>query len=76
MAPLIRELKIEAERKFLGRGPVIGIGIGGPSEDQLVFMLEAESLEMQQKIRDWAKVRAVLIQFQVTGPIASLSCEF
>ena len=74
MAGRIAALHKQAQRKFLGHGPVVGIGIGGKSEDELVFTLEEESADTEREIRQWALDREVIIRIQVSGSITLLSC--
>lgn len=61
-----------AQKKFMGRWPVIGIAIGGESGQRLVFLLEEHSLSMQTEILEWAKSIRVAVQIEVSGPITLL----
>lgn len=67
------ELRREAQRRFLGEGVVIGVGVGGECEDELVFLLEEKSDAMAEEIRAWGTQRGVAIRIQVSGPFEFLS---
>lgn len=75
MANRIEELRRLAQGKFLGQGPVIGIGIGGRLENELVFVLEEESADIERQIRRWAGDQGVPVQIRISGPITLLNAE-
>jgi hypothetical protein len=62
----------DAQRRFLGRWPVISIGIGGEGGQELVFLLEQHSATMQAEILEWAECINVVVQIDVSGPITLL----
>jgi hypothetical protein len=73
MALVIQSLRKEAEKKFLGLGPVVGIGIAPEGEHfELVFLLRKESAEARDSVLTWANERHVRVQFIITGRITSL----
>jgi len=62
----------EAQEKFLARWPVIGIALGGKSGQELVFLLEQESPEVQAEILDWAQSARVAVRIVVVGKVTPL----
>lgn len=73
MAQTIESLRREAEKKFLGWGPVVGIGVAeNEKQSELVFLLSKESSETKDLILDWARLNHVGVQFILTGRIRAL----
>jgi hypothetical protein len=60
---------MEAQKKFLGKGSVIGVGIMCDSDEKLVFFLGEHSEDLERQISDWASDRGVPFVLQVTGPL-------
>jgi hypothetical protein len=72
MLPLKRdtgEIRKLAEKNFLGRLHVIGVGITGKKGDRLVFLLEKASDQSQAEIRSWANSIGVPFDLMVVGKI-------
>jgi hypothetical protein len=72
MAPLKRDIesvKRLAEKKFLGRYHVIGVGITGKKADRLVFFLERPSKQSQAQIDSWAHSIGIPFEIVVVGKI-------
>jgi hypothetical protein len=61
-----------ATSEFLGRGPIVGVGISANSAEGLIFFLEAESVATERTVQDWAQEHNVRVEFLVSGPIESL----
>lgn len=56
-----------AQRLFLGRGPIVGIGVGGDGDSYLIFLMEEESAEYRQLVNDWSASIGVRASFRITG---------
>lgn len=65
----IDSLKLEAQKKFLGRNSVVGVGIGGSQEHELVFLLEEETPGTRTEISRWARQHKIKVQLYITGRI-------
>ncbi len=65
----VREAKRLAERQFLGRDDVVGVGLTEESSQILVFLLSRPSATMQNTIARWAYLHGVGVRFQVVGQI-------
>jgi len=61
-----------ATRQFLGRGPIVGVGITANRSEGLIFFLEVESMATERAVRDWARKHDVHVEFLVSGPIEPL----
>ncbi len=73
MANPIESLKKEAKTAFVGRGPVLGVGITEDTDERLVFLLREASPSAEQEITSWAEEHSVGVEFMVTGRIRRLS---
>lgn len=73
MSDHIEILKKEAKTAFVGRGPVLGVGITEDAGGELIFLLREPSPSAEQEINDWAIDHSVRVQFLVTGQIRRLS---
>ena len=62
--------QVEAQKAFLGHGPVIGVGVVVDPEEKLVFLFKETSKELEHQISDWASARGVLFTVEVTGSLA------
>jgi hypothetical protein len=70
---LIESLKRKAERLFLGRTPVVGIGVAaGNRRPELVFLLQEESEATRKSVLRWAGRNGVGVRFVITGRIEAL----
>lgn len=67
----IDSIRHKAQKKFLGRDSVVGVGVGGDHEDELVFLLEEDSSDIRIKISRWARRHRVEVQIHLTGKIRS-----
>jgi hypothetical protein len=56
-----------AEKRFLGRGHVIGVGIAGKKVNRLVFLLESSSEQSQIQIERWARTTGIPFEILVVG---------
>jgi hypothetical protein len=65
----INSLKLEAQKKFLGRNSVVGVGVGGTHEDGLVFLLEEDAPDTRTEILRWARQQKIGVQIHITGQI-------
>jgi hypothetical protein len=73
MTKPIETLRRKAERLFLGRTPVIGVGFAEDSErPELVFLLQEESEGTRKSVLRWAGRNHVCVRFVVTGKIKAL----
>ena len=73
MSELIESLRRKAERLFLGRTPVVGIGVGsGNDRPELVVLLQEESEGTRKLVLRWAGRNGVSVRFVVTGRIKAL----
>lgn len=68
MARNIEAVRVEAQRRFLGRGPVVGVGVGRTGK-QLVVMLEENSPTLEHEICLWADRFHVPVRFVVTNEV-------
>jgi hypothetical protein len=73
MADPIESLKKEAKTAFVGRGPVLGVGITEDAEERLIFLLREASPSAEQEITSWGLEHSVGVEFMVTGQIRGLS---
>jgi hypothetical protein len=64
----IEAARVEAQRMFLGRGPVVGVGVGRAGK-QLVVMLEENSPILEHEICLWADQLHVPVTFVVTNEV-------
>lgn len=62
-----QEAKTNAERHFLGRGPIVGVGSIAQEKDTLVFLLTEDSKEFRLLIENWGNTVDVPVTFIVTG---------
>ena len=66
----VESLQETAKKLFLGRGGVLGVGIGEDAgRSQLVFLLNEDRPETRKELSDWAALNDVAIDFLVTGPV-------
>jgi len=70
MATKTKSARDEAEELFLGRGPVVGVGVGDEEGQNLVFLLEKKSLQVENEISAWAKRLHLVVSFLVAKPRA------
>ena len=68
MPRTIQFARNQAQQEFLGRGPVIGVGIAGEEGDKLLFLLRDNSPAAKDEILAWAEERRVEVTFQVADP--------
>ena len=68
MTQTIETVRVAAQRKFLGRGPVVGVGVAQTGK-QLVVMLEQNSPTLEREICSWADRLHVPVTFVVTNQI-------
>lgn len=54
----------QAKREFLGREPVVGVGLAG---SKLAFLLHHSSRESEAEIQRWAAQRDIGFEISVTG---------
>jgi hypothetical protein len=73
MADPIENLKKEAKTVFVGRGPVLGVGVTEDAGERLIFLLREASPSAEQEIKIWAEEHSVGVEFMVTGQIRGLS---
>jgi len=64
-AARLSKLADEATARFVGRGEVVGVAIGGDA-DLTVFLANADASQ-EQAVRAWAKRRAVSVAFVESG---------
>ena len=69
----IQTLQKLAEKRFLGRCGVVGVGVTQNKEDELVFFLERDSTKAQKEILHWAFQHRVAVRFLVTGKFRTLN---
>ena len=68
----VERARLEAERTFLGRPLVVGIGIGGEQGSGLVFLVQQASADIEAAIRDWGTRTGVSVEVKVVGDLAPL----
>ncbi len=61
------EAKKTAEKRFLGQGPIVGVGSIGQEQDTLVFLLADDSTEYRNLIKKWGRSVSVPVHFIITG---------
>lgn len=69
----IEELRKLAEKRFLGRSHVVGVGIGREKAERLVFLLRTASGRSEAEIRRWARRSGVEVEIKVVGEIRPLN---
>lgn len=57
-----------AQKEFLGRGSVIGVGIAGDDGEKLLFLLRDNSSTSKKQILAWAEEVRVKVAFQIASP--------
>lgn len=66
--------RYRAERRFLGRLHVVGVGIADDhTAPHLAFLLDGDSPEAADAIRSWARRAGVAFDIEVSGPIRLVS---
>jgi hypothetical protein len=65
----IHSLRAEAQKKFLGRNSIIGVGIGGDQERELIFLLQEDIPDTRARIFRWARQNKIKAQIQIIGRI-------
>jgi hypothetical protein len=65
MSKSIESAREEAQRSFLGKGSIIGVGIQGK---KLVFLVSATSSKTEHEVMQWAKSFEVPVSFRVAKP--------
>lgn len=65
----IHSVRRLAEREFLGRRSVVGVGITDRDAEGLVFLLERSSQKNQADIKTWAADHGVSVEIKVVGKI-------
>src|SRR5262249_38304587 len=68
MAVSIESVREEAQKQFLGKGSVIGVGITGDDEHGLLFLLRENSQAAKTQILSWASNLHVTVSFRVAKP--------
>lgn len=70
MSDPIERLREEANRTFLGRNSVVGVGITDDAgESKLVFLLSKNTCHAKEAILGWAREHSIKVRFIVTGSI-------
>lgn len=67
MAEVTDQILRQAKQEFLGRDPVVGVGIVEDHGLKIAFLLERVSFEIENAIRRWAAQRDVAFEIAVTG---------
>jgi hypothetical protein len=67
MADVTDQILRQAKQEFLGREPVVGIGLVEDHGLKIAFLLERVSFEIENAIRRWAAQRDVGCEISVTG---------
>jgi hypothetical protein len=62
----------EATTRFIGRGEVVGIALGGEA-DFTVFLARPDVPKMKKDVRSWAKNQGVSVAFAKSGPFKAVS---
>jgi len=68
MSTSTKSARSEAQELFLGRGPVIGVGVRDEEGKELVFLLERKSPRLEHEISEWAARSRVGVSFLVSNP--------
>lgn len=76
MKDVTDQILSQAKREFLGRDPVVGVGV---VEDhglkKLAFLIERISFEIEDAIRRWTAQRNVGFEIAVTGSNVPLAAN-
>jgi hypothetical protein len=70
MQSTIQAARNQAQEEFLRRGLVIGVGITGAHEDELIFLLRENSQATKNEILTWAKNLHIHVNFILADPRA------
>jgi len=70
MSASTKSPKVEAQELFLGRGPVVGVGVSDEKGEELVFLLEKQSPGLEREISSWAKRLNLVVSFLIAKPKA------
>jgi hypothetical protein len=73
MSNPIETLQEQAKHAFVGRGPVLGVGVTEDAGDRLIFLLRENSPSAEREIASWACEHSVGVEFLVTGQIRRLN---
>ena len=68
MTARTKSARAEAQELFLGRGPVVGVGVKDEEGKELVFLLEEKSPGLEREISAWAARSHVGVSFLVSNP--------
>lgn len=68
------EHKRQARERFLGKTPVVGVGIQEGDAPRLVFFLERRSSAMERVLREWAEQESIPYAIKVIGQIRPAEC--
>ena len=59
----------EATARFVGRGEIVGVALGGDA-DITVFLAHADAAD-EEAVRAWAKRQTISVTFVESGPFAA-----
>jgi hypothetical protein len=65
----IDSFRFEAQKKFLGKGAVVGVGLGDAENHEIVFLLAEDVPSTRLKISRWAKQAGINAKILVTGKL-------
>ena len=63
----IEDIRDQAEARFLGRDQVIGVGLVEDRAENLIILLQSDSVAARANITHWAREHGVDVEFLVTG---------
>ena len=63
----------KAQERFLGRKPVIGVGIAEKKGLRLSFLFARDSRKMKSEVRRWARQHHVGVEIQIAGATLRIS---
>ncbi len=75
MAEVTDQILRQAKQEFLGRDPVVGIGLDEDHGLKIAFLIERDSFEIENAIRHWAEGRGVRFEITVTGANVPLAAD-
>ena len=67
MPRVLTDLQRLAQNRFLGRGGVIGVGLGGDDQSSLIVLLEREAPKTVRDVSAWASQIGAKVTFEVVG---------
>jgi len=71
MVPPLGWVRDEAERIFLGKNHVVGVGIVNGKERRLAFLLDTDAGNIRVLSESWASQFAVDIDFLIVGKLSA-----